>query len=47
MYYELDRQLDSQLDLQLDPHENTELDWHEEYERTSTSYEALAHRHYV
>ena len=47
MYYELDRQLDSQLDLQLDPHENTELDWHEDYDRTDTSYEALAHKHYV
>ena len=47
MYYELDCQLDSQLDLQLDPHENTELDWYEEYERTYTSYEALAYRHYA
>jgi len=47
MENELDRQLDSQLDSHHNVYETYELDWHEEYERTHTSYEALAYRHYA
>ena len=46
--YELDHQLDRQLDSQhYNQYENGELDWHEDYDRTDTSYEALAYRHYA